>query len=96
MFFDSNGFWFLTGVLFVLVAAGFRAYARGRGWTIAWWKAALGILWYSVFLIFFYAWGTLSGENEGAAGFKIFLAGMVLCLVSGVGLWRLLAGKKRV
>jgi hypothetical protein len=32
----------------------------------------------------------LIGENEGGAGFRIFLLGMFISLVLGVGLWRLM------
>ena len=64
MFFDSNFFWFLMGVLFILAAAGFRAFAKDRGWIISWWKAALALLWYAIFALSFYAYGTLIGENE--------------------------------
>lgn len=83
------------GMLFVLVAAGFRAYARDRGWILSWWKAALGIVWYAALLLSFYSWGTLMGENEGEAGIKILLLGLFICLVSGVGLWRLMGKKSR-
>jgi hypothetical protein len=96
MFFNSTIFWFLMGILFVLVAAGFRAYAKGRGWKISWWKASLGFIWYCIFMMSFYAWGTLMGENEGDAGFKLFVLGLFICLVSGIGLWRLMAAQKRI
>ncbi len=96
MFFNSSIFWFLMGILFILVATGFRAYAKDRGWTISWWKAALGILWYFLIMLVFYAWGTLTGENESVAGFRILMLGLFLGLVSGVGLWRLMAAKKRI
>ena len=95
MFFDSNIFWFLMGILFILVAAGFRAFAKDRGWVISWWKALLGILWYAIFTLSFYAWGTLIGENEGSAGFKILILGLFVSLVLGVGLWRLMAAKTK-
>jgi len=94
MFFDSNIFWFLMGILFILVAAGFRAYAKAHRWIISWWKTALGIVWYSIFMLSFYAWGTLIGEKEGDAGFKILLLGLFICAISGVGLWRLMAKKQ--
>ena len=95
MFFDSNFFWFLMGIVFVLVAAGFRAYAKDRGWVIAWWKVALGIVWYGILMLSFYAWGTLIGEREGDAGMKILLLGLVFCLVTGAGLLKLMAAKKQ-
>lgn len=90
MFFESGFFWFLMGILFVLVAAGFKAFADDRGWVITWWKALLGVIWYGIFSVSFLSWGTLIGENEGGAGFKVFLLGMFISLVLGVGLWRLM------
>jgi hypothetical protein len=90
MFFESGFFWFLMGSLFVLVAAGFKAFADDRGWVMTWWKALLGVIWYGIFSVSFLAWGTLIGENEGGAGFRIFLLGMFISLVLGVGLWRLM------
>ena len=94
MFFNSGIFWFLMGILFVLVAAGFRAFARDRGWIVSWWKGVLAIAWYGLFMLSFYAWGTLIGENEGAAGFRILILGLFICLVTGIILWRLMAAKK--
>lgn len=94
MFFNSNIFWFLMGILFILVTAGFRAYAKDRGWVISWWKAALGIAWYCLLMLSFYAWGTLIGEHEGKAGFGILILGLFICFVSGVGLWKRMAAKR--
>jgi hypothetical protein len=95
MFFNSGIFWFLMGILFVLVAAGFRAFARDRGWIISWWKAALAIVWYGLLMLSFYAWGTLAGENEGVAGFRILVLGLFICVVTGIILWKLMAPPKR-
>jgi hypothetical protein len=88
-------FWFLMGVVFVVVAAGFYAFARDRGWVVTWWKALLAIIWYGVLCTSFFAWGTLIGENEAAAGFKLFLIGLFVSIVFGVGLIRLMAHSAR-
>ena len=96
MFFTGGLFWFLMGLLAVLVGAGFKAFADQKGWTLNWWKWTLSILWYIIFSISFYAWGTLIGEMEGMAGFWIWLVGMVISLILGVGLWRLLSAKSKV
>ena len=90
MFFNSNIFWFIMGIVFILVAMGFRTYAKDQGWILSWWKAVLAIIWYCIFMLSFYAWGTLTGENEGDAGLKIFILGMFICFVLGVGLLRLI------
>jgi len=88
-------FWFLMGVVFVLVAVAFRAFAQDRGWVVTWWKALLAIAWYAVLCTSFFAWGTLIGENEAAAGFKLFLIGLFVSIVFGVALIRLLAHSSR-
>lgn len=93
MFLNSSFFWFFMGIIFVLVAAGFRAFAKDRGWVIAWWKAVLGIFVYFIFAMSFYAWGTLMGENEASAGLKILVLGLLISLVLGAGLWKLMAPK---
>jgi len=93
MFFTGGLFWFLMGILAVLVGAGFKAFAEDRGWELNWWKWLLTVLWYGLFSMGFYAWGTLIGENEGSAGFKLFLFILVVTLILGVGLWRLIAAK---
>jgi hypothetical protein len=93
MSFDSKLFWLLMGILFVLVAAGFKAFAKERGWSITWWKGLLAVVWYAIFSASFYAWGTLIGENEARAGFKIFLLGLFVTAILGVALWRLLSYK---
>jgi len=96
MFFTSGFFWLLMGMLAVLVGAGFKAFAEDRGWALNWWKWLLTILWYVIFSLSFFAWGTLIGENEASAGFRMFLFGMVVSLILGVGLWRLIAAKQNV
>jgi hypothetical protein len=91
----SGPFWFLMGVVFVVVAAGFNRFARDRGWIVTWWKALLAILWYGVLCTSFFAWGTLIGENEPGAGLKLFLIGLFVSIVFGVALVRLMARPAR-
>jgi len=93
MFFNGSFFWFLMGVLFILAAAGFRAFAKDRGWVISWWKAILALIWYAIFTFSFYAYGTLMGENEAGAGLKILGLGLFVSLVLGLIIWRLLVPK---
>ena len=90
MFFESNIFWFLMGLLFVVVAGGFKVFAEDMGWKLTWWKWTLTIIWYLVFFcLSFYAWGTFIGEGFPMAGFKMFLLGIFVSIILGVGLWRL-------
>lgn len=95
MFFSSGFFWFLMGIVAVLVGAGFKAFAEDKGWELNWWKWLLSIIWYAIFSLSLMAWGTLIGENEASAGWKIGLVGLFIALVLGVGLWRLLVAKPK-
>jgi hypothetical protein len=92
---NGSFFWFLMGAMLVLIVAAFKVFAEDRGWKVSWWKWLLVGFWYVIFSASFYAWGTLIGENEGDAGFKLFLIGLFISIVLGVGLWRLLTMKPR-
>ena len=96
MFFNSGLFWFFMGMITILIGAGFKVFANGRGWVLNWWKWLLAIIWYIIFSLSLYTYGTLAGENESSAGVKILLLGLFVCLVFGVGLWRLLTPKPKV
>jgi len=95
MFFEGNLFWFLMGTLAVLVGVGFKTFAEDRGWNLTWWKWVLVIGWYLLFNLSFLTWGTLIGENEAGAGWRLALLGLFICLILGVGLWRLLPAKSQ-
>jgi hypothetical protein len=87
---NTGPFWFVMGILTVVVAAGLRAFASRRGWAMTWWKWALAACWYALFSISFLVVGTLVGENEPGAGLRIGGLGLFVCAVLGVGLWRVL------
>jgi len=93
MFLETEVFWLLMGVVLVLVAFAFKAFAEDRGWKLTWWKGFLGVLWYVMFSLNFYAYGTLVGENESSAALKLFLFGLFVLAILGVGLWRLMSWK---
>jgi len=88
--FSGGLFWFAMGVLFVLVAWAFKTFVDDRGWRLSWWKSLLLLLWYAILSLSFFAWGTLVGEGEAGAGFKLFLIGLFVSIVFGAGLIRLL------
>ncbi len=90
MILGSSVFWIVMGVLFVLVARAFKAFADDRGWILTWWMEIMAVLWYAILGLSLYAWGTLIGEGEGDAGFKLFQIGLFVCIVLGVGLVRLM------
>lgn len=95
MFFTSGFFWFVMGIIAVLVGVGFKSVADGKGWELNWWKWLLSILWYGIFSLGFLSWGTLIGENEAGASWKMGLTFLVVSIILGVGLWRLLAAKPK-
>jgi type VI protein secretion system component VasK len=89
MFFDSSLFWLLLGMVTVLVGVGFKAFAEDRGWQLTWWKWVLSIVWYGITMVSFFAAGTLVGENEASAAWRILALGLFVSLILAVGLWRL-------
>lgn len=95
MFFNGSLFWFLMGITFVLIAFAFKAFVEDRGWVLTWWKGLIAMIAYTIFSLSLYAWGTMAGENEAGAGFKIFLLGLFVTLIIVVGLWRLLSSKPK-
>lgn len=95
MFFNSGIFWFLMGMITVLIGAGFKAFASDRGWVLNWWKWLLSILWYTIFSLSILSYSTLVGEKEGGAAFKILALGLFVSIVYGAGLSRLLAYKPK-
>ena len=91
MFLTSNLFWFLMGMLSILVGVGFKYFAEDRGWKLNWWKWLLCIIWWAILSLSIYASGTLTGENESGAGMWGLLSGIFVSLVYGVILWRILS-----
>ena len=93
MFINSGLFWFFMGMIAILIAAGFKAVANDLGWVLNWWKWLLVFLWYAVFSLSLFSYGTLSGELEGGAAIKMLFLGLFVCIVYGVGLLRVLSKK---
>jgi hypothetical protein len=95
MFFNGNTFWFLNGIIFVVIVFALKAFAEEKGWAMNWWKWLLSGIWYLIPFLSFYAWGTFIGENFPLPGFYTFLTGFVISVILGVGLWRLLSAKPK-
>jgi hypothetical protein len=93
--FSGGLFWFVMGMLAICIGAAFKAFADDKGWELTWWKWLLTVIWYAIFSLSFFSWGTLIGEMEAGAGFRIWLLGMVVSLILGVGLWRILTAKAK-
>lgn len=93
--FDSGLFWFIEGILFVVVILALRAWAEDRSVPMPTWRWALFVLWISLagFTIAFV--GTSFGEGEPVAATRGGLLFGLITIISGAGLWRvLLAGSR--
>lgn len=88
--FNSGLFWFVEGILFVVVIMAVRAWAQDRGLPMPVWKWALFLLWIALagFTIAFV--GTSFGEGEPVAATRGGLLFGLLSIISGVGMWRVL------
>jgi hypothetical protein len=92
--FNSGFFWFVEGVLFVVILLALRAWARDRRLPMPPWKWALFLLWlaFGGFTLAFV--GTSFGEGEPTAGLRGGLLFGLITVIGGVGLRRvLLAGR---
>ena len=88
--FSGALFWFIMGMLFILVAVGAKTWADALRLKMTWWKWLLALLWYVQLNLTVAAPMTFIGENEAAAGGKLFLFMIVATIIFGVVLWRLL------
>ena len=95
MVFDGPVFWMPMGILAVVVGGALWSFADRHGWAMTWWKWFLFALWYALFGRTFYAAGTLMGEFEPRAGWRVLLLGLFFTVVCGVGLVRVLAHRPR-
>jgi hypothetical protein len=88
--FNSGFFWFVEGILFVVMIMGMREWARGRGLSMTAWKWALFIAWVLLagFTIAFV--GTSFGEGESTAAIRGGLLFGLVSVIGGAGVWRVL------
>ena len=93
--FSGDLFWFVMGMLMILVAVGAVTWAKELGLKMTWWKWLLAALWYGLFNVSLAAPMTVLGENEPNAALRIFIPMIVVSIVLGVGLWRLLAADRQ-
>lgn len=88
--FNSGLFWFVEGILFMVVLLAVRAWAQDRGVPMPVWKWVLFLLWIAVagFTVAFI--GTSFGEGEPVAGTRGGLLFALITIIAGVGVWRVL------
>ena len=91
--FNSGLFWFVEGILFVVVVLAVKAWARDRSLPLPAWKWILFLTWVALagFTIAFV--GTSFGEGEPVAATRGGLLFGLISIIAGFGVWRvLLAG----
>ena len=94
-FFLSGTFWFIEGVLAVLVVIGLKTWAEDKGVPMSYWKWILFVVWVLFFGFTLAFIGTSLGEGEPHAAVIGGIVFGLISIISGVGLWRLvLTGKK--
>ena len=89
-FFTSGIFWFIEGVLFVVLITALRAWLKEKGAPMTWWKWFLLIAW--ILLAGFTAAfiGTNIGEGEYTAALRGGGASAIVVLVYALILMRVL------
>lgn len=88
--FSSGIFWFLMGIVSVLITVGAKQWADAKGLKMSWWKWVLAICWYAGFLFAVAVPMTFIGEGEAAAGFKMSLFSVVPAIILGFAVWRMI------
>jgi hypothetical protein len=88
--FNSGLFWFVEGILFMVVLLAVRAWAQDRGVPMPVWKWVLLLLWITIAGFTVAYVGTSFGEGEPVAGTRGGLLFGLITIIAGVGLWRVL------
>lgn len=88
-------FWFLMGIVSVLIIVGAKEWADAKGLIMTWWKWILVICWYAAFLFAVAVPMTFIGEGEPAAGFKMFLFSVVPAIILGFAVWRVISNSRQ-
>ena len=83
-------FWIIMGALYLLFFTGFRYFAEDKGIRMTWWKWLLMAVWFALTSLTIAGGFTLIGENEARAGLMFTALFGTLCIILGVGLWRLI------
>lgn len=95
--FSGGVFWFIMGMLFILVAVGAKAWAESLRLNMTWWKWVCALVWYALLNFTVAGPMTFIGENEAGAGGKLFLFSLVGTIILGVALWRILvSGREKI
>ena len=84
-------FWMIMGILIATFFVGLRFWFQDLRIRMNWWKWALLSVWLFLLAFTLGAGFTLIGEDEPKAGARLMLFFGVIILITGSGLWKLLA-----
>lgn len=88
-------YWIGFGMVMVLIIAGANAWFKGRDIPMNWWKWVILALWYMGVLMGIGAPFTIMGENEAAAGWRMFAFNIPIIIITGFIVYRILATGKQ-
>ena len=84
-------YWMAFGAVTVLVVFGAGAWFKDREISMNWWKWTILTLWYISAIAAIAAPFTVMGENEVAAGWRMFAFDIPVVIISGFIVYRILA-----
>ena len=89
-------FWFMMGLISVVMIIGFKKMADEKGICLTWWKWLISVLWWMGFLLAVAVPFTFIGEGEPAAGAWMILFSVVPASILGFVVYRVVASGRRV
>ncbi len=85
--------WMLTGLLTAIFFLGMRYWFQDLKIKMHWWKWLLIVVWITMLALTLGVTFTLIGENESKAGIRFVLFFGLIILLTGGGLWKIIAKK---
>jgi hypothetical protein len=90
-------YWIAFGAVTVLVVLGANVWLKDRKIPMNFWKWIVLVLWYIAALMGIGAPFTIMGENEVAAGWRMFAFNIPIIIISGFIVYRIIAlGRKKL
>ena len=87
-------FWFVMGILSLIIIFGFKNIAESKGLQMNWWKWIISIAWWMGFLFSVAVPATFMGEGELYAGAMMILFSVVPATILGFIVWRIISSNR--
>jgi hypothetical protein len=88
--FSHGLFWFIMGMLSILVVVCAKTWADKSDVNMTWWKWIIAALWYIGFLFSIAVPATFMGEGEIHAGLTMIVFSVVPSIIIGFIVWRVI------